>query len=100
MKKEAFLKYQDKLNEVVKEFGTRKLQEKSDYEYKYAWEDLNRVSNVPMMVDFGIFEIDVDLDKADETLKQWVKEAIDGVDNYLSRLSKTAALPNQNKDVS
>ncbi len=78
----------------------RKLQEKSDYEYKYAWEDLNRVSNVPMMVDFGIFEIDVDLDKADETLKQWVKEAIDGVDNYLSRLSKTAALPNQNKDVS
>ncbi|SYV90752.1 Uncharacterised protein, partial [Metamycoplasma alkalescens] len=71
MKKEAFLKYQDKLNEVAKEYGDRKLQEESDYQYKHAWDDLNRVSNVPMMVDFGIFEIDVDLDKADETLKQW-----------------------------
>nr|WP_307920848.1 hypothetical protein [Mycoplasmopsis bovis] len=33
---------------------------------------------------FGIFEIDVDLIKQMKHLKQWVKEAIDGVNKYLA----------------
>ncbi|EIE40922.1 MIP family Ig-specific serine endopeptidase [Mycoplasmopsis canis] len=50
--------------------------------------------------DFGVFEIDVDLTKMDETLRNWIENAITALDSYLLRLKQTNSLPNQDKSIS
>ncbi len=55
---------------------------------------------VPITVDFAVFEVDVDLEKADETFKNWINDAIKGLDSYIDRLDKTNYLPNQDKNIS
>lgn len=52
------------------------------------------------MVDFAVFEFDIDLDLVDYNLKSWISNAISGLDNYLDRLNKAPLLPNQDKKIS
>ncbi|MFV8401317.1 MIP family Ig-specific serine endopeptidase [Mycoplasma sp. 2634B] len=49
---------------------------------------------IPFYTDFGVLELDVDLTKADATLKEWIKQAISGVDSYVARMKQKQALPN------
>ncbi|SJZ60170.1 MIP family Ig-specific serine endopeptidase [Mycoplasmopsis verecunda] len=51
-------------------------------------------NKIPFYTDFGILELDVDLTKADETLKTWIKQAINAVDSYVTRIKGTSLLPN------
>ncbi|WP_434343758.1 DUF31 family protein [Mycoplasma sp. 06067-C1-B144P-99-0482-3] len=67
---------------------------------KIAWDDFLKTKKAPIMVDFAVFEIDIDLSKADHTLKLWIENAVDGLNRYLKRLEKTDNLPNQNKEIS
>nr|VZR98233.1 hypothetical protein MF5295_00684 [Mycoplasma feriruminatoris] len=67
---------------------------------KIAWNDFFDRKDIPVMVDFGVFEVDIDLNKADYTLKKWVESAIRGLDSYLARIDKAEILPNQDKKIS
>ncbi|MBZ4218282.1 MIP family Ig-specific serine endopeptidase [Mycoplasma tauri] len=100
MNDEAVAKYNQKLIMEAKAIKESKIKNGNFESYKDAWDHFDKNQEVPFMVDFGVFEIDVDLDKADETLKKWLSDAINGLDRYLDRLNKTKELPNQDKNIS
>lgn len=47
-----------------------------------------------IIVDFVVFEVDIDLEKVDEIFKSWVNYVIRGLDNYIDRLEKIEILLN------
>ncbi|PZV99902.1 MIP family Ig-specific serine endopeptidase [Metamycoplasma auris] len=103
MHQDIFLKYQDDIRKNAISYLGYKINESStgDEYYKNIYKNLiNENPYIPMMVDFGVFEVDIDLDKANEELKKWIIEAIEGLNSYLKRIADTEILPNQNKEIS
>lgn len=103
MKDEANANYQDNLKaKALERYEYLKNNDLLDEEYfKPAYENYFKEKKlIPMMVDMAIFEIDIDLEKADSTLKTWVEEAISALDSYLDRIKNTDILPNQDKNIS
>ncbi|MDP4040470.1 MIP family Ig-specific serine endopeptidase [Mycoplasma mycoides] len=99
MNRKAVEKYDDAIKQSAEGYYNYKKANLNDDE-KIAWEDYFKTKNIPIMVDFAVFEIDVDLNKTDDTLKSWINDAIKGLDNYLERLKNTNNLPNQDKNIS
>ncbi|QVK08736.1 MIP family Ig-specific serine endopeptidase [Mycoplasma mycoides] len=99
MNRKAVEKYEDAIKQSAEGYYNYKKDSLNDDE-KIAWEDYFKTKNIPIMVDFAVFEIDIDLSKADHTLKLWVENAVDGLNRYLKRLENTDNLPNQNKEIS
>ncbi|WP_258177031.1 MIP family Ig-specific serine endopeptidase [Mycoplasma mycoides] len=99
MNRKAVEKYDDAIKQSAEEYYKYKKDKLNDNE-KIAWEDYFKTKNIPIMVDFAVFEIDVDLNKTDNTLKSWINDAIKGLDKYLERLKNTNNLPNQDKNIS
>ncbi|QVK05423.1 MIP family Ig-specific serine endopeptidase [Mycoplasma mycoides] len=99
MNRKAVEKYEDAIKQSAEGYYNYKKDSLNDDE-KIAWEDYFKTKNIPIMVDFAVFEIDVDLSKTDDTLKSWINDAIKGLDNYLKRLKNTNNLPNQDKNIS
>ncbi|QVK09119.1 MIP family Ig-specific serine endopeptidase [Mycoplasma mycoides] len=99
MNRKAVEKYEDAIKQSAEGYYNYKKDSLNDDE-KIAWEDYFKTKNIPIMVDFAVFEIDVDLSKTDDTLKSWINDAIKGLDNYLERLKNTNNLPNQDKNIS
>ncbi|QVK02190.1 hypothetical protein I7636_01125 [Mycoplasma mycoides subsp. capri] len=99
MNRKAVEKYDDAIKQSAEGYYNYKKDSLNDDE-KIAWEDYFKTKNIPIMVDFAVFEIDVDLSKTDDTLKSWINDAIKGLDNYLERLKNTNNLPNQDKNIS
>ncbi|ACU78617.1 putative liporotein [synthetic Mycoplasma mycoides JCVI-syn1.0] len=99
MNRKAVEKYDDAIKQSAEGYYNYKKANLNDDE-KIAWEDYFKTKNIPIMVDFAVFEIDVDLSKTDDTLKSWINDAIKGLDNYLERLKNTNNLPNQDKNIS
>ncbi|CAL59010.1 Conserved hypothetical protein, predictedlipoprotein [Mycoplasmopsis agalactiae PG2] len=100
MNDEAIKNIQSELNESASQYKQYKASSNDIQHYKSAWDDFESKNKVPITVDFAVFEVDIDLEKADETFKSWVNYAIRGLDNYIDRLEKTEILPNQDKNVS
>ncbi|BAP39699.1 MIP family Ig-specific serine endopeptidase [Metamycoplasma canadense] len=103
MRKEAIEKYQKDLKEkALSRYDWLKNQNKLEEDVlKPAYEHwLKSDMYVPISIDMAIFEVDVDLTKANSELKKWVEDAINGVDSYINRLQNTALLPNQDKEIS
>ncbi|WP_434325296.1 MIP family Ig-specific serine endopeptidase [Mycoplasma capricolum] len=100
MNKQAISKYQDMIQKDALSYYNYKKANGLNEQEKISWNDFFKTKNIPIMVDFGVFEVDIDLDKADKTLKLWVENAVSGLDRYLLRLSKTEILPNQDKKIS
>ncbi|UZK64076.1 DUF31 family protein [Mycoplasma mycoides subsp. capri] len=99
MNRKAVEKYDDAIKQSAEGYYNYKKANLNDDE-KIAWEDYFKTKNIPIMVDFAVFEIDVDLNKTDDTLKSWINDAIKGLDKYLERLKNTNNLPNQDKNIS
>ncbi|QVJ96546.1 MIP family Ig-specific serine endopeptidase [Mycoplasma mycoides] len=99
MNRKAVEKYDDAIKQSAEGYYNYKKDRLNDHE-KIAWEDYFKNKNIPIMVDFAVFEIDVDLNKTDDTLKSWINDAIKGLDKYLERLKNTNNLPNQDKNIS
>ncbi|QVJ97433.1 MIP family Ig-specific serine endopeptidase [Mycoplasma mycoides] len=99
MNRKAVEKYDDAIKQSAEGYYNYKKDRLNDHE-KIAWEDYFKTKNIPIMVDFAVFEIDVDLNKTDDTLKSWINDAIKGLDKYLERLKNTNNLPNQDKNIS
>ncbi|TPR54057.1 MIP family Ig-specific serine endopeptidase [Metamycoplasma neophronis] len=53
---------------------------------------------IPFYTDFGVIEMDVDLDQADSDLRTWFTEAIGAVDTYINRVKTTEEMPNLSKE--
>lgn len=53
---------------------------------------------ISFYTDFGILELDVDLSKADEKLKEWINNSTKAVDSYVNRYKTTQHLPNYNPE--
>lgn len=103
MKKESMQKYQADLQKSAEQWHEYlKNSGEIDEDYKKPMFDayFKGDKHIGVMVDFAVFEVDVDLSSAPEELKQWVNNAIKGLDNYIDRLKKTEILPNQNKEIS
>lgn len=103
MKKESMQKYQADLQKNAEQWHKNlKNSGEIDEDYKKPMFDAYFKGNkhIGVMVDFAVFEVDVDLSSAPEELKQWVNNAIKGLDSYIDRLEKTDILPNQNKEIS
>ncbi|QQY78457.1 DUF31 family protein [Mycoplasma mycoides subsp. capri] len=99
MNRKAVEKYDDAIKQSAEEYYKYKKDKLNDNE-KIAWEDYFKTKNIPIMIDFAVFEIDIDLNKTDNTLKSWINDAIKGLDKYLERLKNTNNLPNQDKNIS
>ncbi|CBW53994.1 Hypothetical protein, predicted Prolipoprotein [Mycoplasma mycoides subsp. capri LC str. 95010] len=99
MNRKAVEKYDDAIKQSAEGYYNYKKDRLNDHE-KIAWEDYFKTKNIPIMVDFAVFEIDIDLNKTDDTLKSWINDAIKGLDKYLERLKNTNNLPNQDKNIS
>ncbi|SYV89705.1 Uncharacterised protein, partial [Metamycoplasma alkalescens] len=70
MKEEVFGKYQEELKESALSY--LKTKDLNDEYYKTTYEYyLKNDKYIPMMVDFGVFEFDIDLNKANDELKNW-----------------------------
>ncbi|QDF65018.1 MIP family Ig-specific serine endopeptidase [Mycoplasma nasistruthionis] len=65
------------------------LQEKRDF--------LSRTGKIPFYIDFGVFEFDVDLTKADDTFRTWILDAVSAVDAYVARMQNNNEKPNYTK---
>lgn len=103
MKKESMQKYQADLQKSAEQWHQYlKSSNMIDDDYRKPMFDayFKGDKHIGVMVDFAVFEVDVDLSSADEELKQWVNDAIKGLDSYIDRLQKTDILPNQNKEIS
>ncbi|MHA3825606.1 MIP family Ig-specific serine endopeptidase [Mycoplasma sp. BRA285] len=95
--------YQQFDKEIKSKWETYKTEEKAKMENQIMADDerakrealLNQnPEKIPFYTDFGILEMDVDLTKADETLRGWILQAIGAVDSYVARMKNTAKLPN------
>nr|WP_307919044.1 DUF31 family protein [Mycoplasmopsis bovis] len=100
MNDEAIKNIQSGLNESAEQYKNYKTKSGEIEHYKTAYDDFDSKKKVPITVDFAVFEVDVDLEKADETFKNWINDAIKGLDSYIDRLDKTNYLPNQDKNIS
>ncbi|TQF40187.1 MIP family Ig-specific serine endopeptidase [Mycoplasmopsis bovis] len=100
MNDEAIKNIQSGLNESTEQYKNYKTKSGEIEHYKTAYDDFDSKKKVPITVDFAVFEVDVDLEKADETFKNWINDAIKGLDSYIDRLDKTNYLPNQDKNIS
>ncbi|QVK07083.1 MIP family Ig-specific serine endopeptidase [Mycoplasma mycoides] len=99
MNRKVVEKYDDAIKQSAEGYYNYKKDSLNDDE-KITWEDYFKTKNIPIMVDFAVFEIDVHLNKTDDTLKSWINDAIKGLDKYLERLKNTNNLPNQDKNIS
>ncbi|WP_051675870.1 MIP family Ig-specific serine endopeptidase [Ureaplasma canigenitalium] len=90
-------KTSDHLLDLLKNKDTKDSSDEERLIYEYAKKN---DKHIPSYTDFGVIEVDVDLTKADETLKKFVMDAVQAVDRYLTRLKNTATLPNQDKTIS
>ncbi|MDC4181842.1 MIP family Ig-specific serine endopeptidase [Mycoplasma bradburyae] len=67
-----------------------------------AQEEIDRLNKlmsysgkISFYTDFGILELNVDLSKADETLKGWINKSTTAVDNYVNRIKMSPGkIPN------
>ncbi|WFQ90371.1 MIP family Ig-specific serine endopeptidase [Mycoplasma feriruminatoris] len=100
MKKNAVKKHQNTLQRDALSYYEYKKKNHLNEDEEIAWDDFFKNKYIPIMVDFGVFEVDIDLSKADSTLKSWIESAINGLDRYLARIAKTDNLPNQDKNIS
>nr|WP_307921361.1 hypothetical protein [Mycoplasmopsis bovis] len=100
MNDEAIKNIQSGLNESAEQYKNYKTKSGEIEHYKAAYDDFDSKKKVPITVDFAVFEVDVDLEKADETFKSWINDAIKGLDGYINRLNETNYLPNQDKNIS
>ncbi|QMT98544.1 hypothetical protein H3143_00075 [Mycoplasma tullyi] len=98
----ALNQYKSQIDEKWEEFKTRKLQEAratNDSEEIARWEKFTQYDGkISFYTDFGILELDVDLSKADDTLKGWITDSTKAVDSYVNRIKTTAHLPNYNPE--
>ncbi|WP_322961437.1 MIP family Ig-specific serine endopeptidase [Mycoplasmopsis cynos] len=95
--------YQQDLKQKVKDKIKYIESKNEDLSEDQEYQTLKKVDDnyfIPAYVDFGVFEIDVDLSQMDETLKKWITKSIEAVDKYIDRLNKTEILPNQDKSIS
>ncbi|WP_429984684.1 DUF31 family putative serine protease, partial [Mycoplasmopsis bovis] len=67
MNDEAIKNIQSGLNESAEQYKNYKTKSGEIEHYKTAYDDFDSKKKVPITVDFAVFEVDVDLEKADET---------------------------------
>ncbi|WAM09464.1 DUF31 family protein [Mycoplasmopsis cynos] len=87
--------YQQDLKQKVKDKIKYIESKNEDLSEDQEYQTLKKVDDnyfIPAYVDFGVFEIDVDLSQMDETLKKWITKSIEAVDKYIDRLNKTEIL--------
>ncbi|WP_051590868.1 MIP family Ig-specific serine endopeptidase [Mycoplasmopsis felifaucium] len=93
---------EDLKKQVQDEFNNLSQDDQNDKDSKY-WiynHYLKTKEFIPLYTDFAVFEVDVDLSLLNNNYAQWFKDAINGLNRYLTRLQNTPILPNQNKDES
>ncbi|TQC51553.1 hypothetical protein E1I18_02040 [Mycoplasmopsis mucosicanis] len=89
----------EKLKEKIKSIEDKDEDDK-DSEYWIANNALKNQQKFPFYTDFAVFEVEIDMSKMASEYAQWFKDSISGLDAYLTRLSNTNVLPNQDKSVS
>ncbi|WP_434336414.1 MIP family Ig-specific serine endopeptidase [Mycoplasma capricolum] len=92
--------YEALQKEAINYYNYKKNNNEINDDNKIAWNNFLDNKDIPIMIDFAVFEFDVDLDLVDYNLKSWISNAISGLDNYLDRLNKAPILPNQDKKIS
>lgn len=88
-----------KIQNSLESYKNREGSEEEYSEYNILKKTLETKEFIPLYTDFAVFELDVNLSNADETLKDWILKAINALDQYIKR-NKENELPNQDKSIS
>ncbi|WP_369086019.1 MIP family Ig-specific serine endopeptidase [Metamycoplasma spumans] len=89
----------EKIRNKIREIESEENIEDHD-EYLGLKRALNNNEFIPAYTDFGVFEIDINLAEIqDEKLKEWFKNAIKSVNQYIQRNNEASILPNTDKSI-